>query len=443
MNAHLKTIPQEFIFKKVTIAPLVTFRILFGLLMLASMIRFAANGWIKSQYIDPALFFPFIEGIRPLTGSGMYGVFMVLGITALFIALGLFYRLSCTAFFLLFTYVELIDKTNYLNHYYFVSIISFLLIWVPAHRMFSLDVMRKAVPAQNRIAIGFINVLRIQLGIVYFFAGIAKINYDWLINAQPLKLWLSAQVHKPVLGELFRFKATAYVFSWFGMLYDISIPFLLSIKKLLPYTYFLVIAFHLITWWLFPIGMFPFIMIVATTIFFPFAFHEGILKKLQSIFKVREAGIQTISAHQPRMTLVALSVFLILQMVLPLRSLVYPGNVSWNETGYRFSWRVMLMEKAGQATFYVTDGDKKDMVANYEYLTPQQEKMMATQPDMILQFAQFLEKEYRKKGFSNPEVRVDSFVTLNGRPHKRFIDPTVDLGSETIGKRENWILAYD
>ena len=83
-----------------------------------------------------------------------------------------------------------------------------------------------------------------------------------------------------------------------------------------------------------------------------------------------------------------------LQVIVPLRAFAYPGHLFWTEQGYRFSWRVMLMEKAGYAVFRVHDPatGRRWEASNYEHLTPNQEKMMATQPDMILQFAHHLEE---------------------------------------------------
>ena len=89
----------------------------FGILMLLSTLRFIAKGWVYTMYIKPKLFFPYygFEWIKPLEGNLMYVVFGILAIAALCIALGLFYRASAILFFLVFTYVELIDKTNYLS----------------------------------------------------------------------------------------------------------------------------------------------------------------------------------------------------------------------------------------------------------------------------------------------------------------------------------------
>lgn len=443
MTSRWNTILQHLIFRKVPVFPLITFRILFGILLLISTIRFWAKGWIYSQYIEPKIFFPFIEGIQPLAGIGMYVVFGLMILASILIVLGLYYRISIFSFFLLFTYVELLDKTNYLNHYYFVSLCTFLMIWLPAHRYFSLDVWRKSVTPLKEIEVAFINIIKLQLGIVYFFAGIAKINYDWLINAQPLKMWLSANVHQPAIGWIFRYKITAYIFSWFGMLFDTTIPFFLSFRKTLPFAYAAVIGFHLMTALLFPIGVFPWMMIVATTIFFPDHIHQKFIKTLSSVFPGSSETKPGVYGGLQKAGVYAFVFFFMLQIAIPFRYLAYPGNLFWNELGYRFSWRVMLMEKAGHITFFVEDGDKKHMVANYDYLTPQQEKMMATQPDMIMQFARFLEEEFKQKGFENPKITTQSRVTLNGRSGKTFIDPTIDLTKVEKNQLSSIVLPHE
>ncbi len=442
MSLSLSQLTHHFIFRKVTIAPLVTFRILFGLLMFGSTVRFWAKGWITDLYITPRFYFPFLEGVFPLPGNWMYVIFGLIAIFSLCIAVGFYYRWSALMFFSLFTYVEIIDKTNYLNHYYFISLVALIMIFLPANGDFSLDVRLGRKKLISQIPIGLINLLRLQLSFVYFFAGIAKINADWLLKAQPMKMWLSANAYKPVLGWIFQYKLTAYLFSWFGMIYDTTIPFLLSSKKILPYAYTAVIVFHFMTWYLFPIGMFPWIMMVITTIFFPVSFHERVLRKVKTAFAFQSP--EPSQKYAPNTWVrVFFTVYLVLQVLMPYRYLLYPGNLFWTEEGYRFSWRVMLMEKAGSASFYVKDigEDKAFLVPNYEYLTPQQEKMVATQPDMLVQYAHILEEVFRQKGMVDPVITAEVFVTLNGRQSKQFIDPTVDLTEqENTWSHKEWIL---
>src|ERR1700744_708835 len=162
------------------IAPLAVFRIAFGAIMVISMIRFLLKGWVYSFYVLPKVFFPFygFEWIKPLPGTGMYIVFGVMLLASFFIMVGFIYRLSAAAFFLSFVYVELIDKTYYLNHYYVISIISFLLLFVPAHRYFSVDVYRKPSLKATQVPAWAIDIFKWQLCLIYLFAGIAKLNYD-------------------------------------------------------------------------------------------------------------------------------------------------------------------------------------------------------------------------------------------------------------------------
>jgi len=357
---------------------------------------------------------------------------------------------------LTFTYVELIDKTNYLNHYYFVSIIAFLMVWLPAHRYFSVDAALRPSLRSATVPAWAVNVIRLQLALVYFFAGAAKLNADWLLHAQPLSIWLPANSHVPVIGQLFHYKWAAFAFSWAGAAYDLCIPFLLWNRRTRPLAYVAVIAFHALTLILFQIGMFPYIMMLSTLIFFSDGFHErllGWLRKAWQLLGGRQStptGIKTYMAWQPkaltqRLLLGLLTAHLVLQLLLPWRYLLYPGNLFWNEEGYRLSWRVMLMEKAGYAIFTVTDPDsgRRWEINNFDYLTPNQEKMMATQPDMIVQFAHFIEEQLQAQGVARPEIRAKCYVTLNGRPSRLLINPEVDLTKiERSYAHQPWVLPF-
>ena len=103
------------------------------------------------------------------------------------------------------------------------------------------------------------------------------------------------------------------------------------------------------------------------------------------------------------------------------------------------------MEKAGHAEFIVRDvNGYYENVNNGDFLTPLQEKMMAAQPDMLLQYAHILEEHYRKKGFVSPQVYVDSYVTLNGRIGRPMVDPTTDLAKLRDNlQHKYWILPFN
>jgi len=191
-------------------------------------------------------------------------------------------------------------------------------------------------------------------------------------------------------------------------------------------------------------------MIVTAFIFFPEDLHRKLLQRLGKLLKVSEAFIFPDKIfNYGEKALLGLKtffvIFFIIQVLMPFRYLLYPGDLFWNEEGYRFSWRVMLMEKAGYAQFTVKDGvtGKFIVVNNNEFLTPLQEKMMSTQPDMILQYAHILSNYYKDQGFQQPQVYVDSYVAMNGRLGKPMIDPQIDLATQNESlKHKSWILSY-
>jgi hypothetical protein len=226
------------------------------------------------------------------------------------------------------------------------------------------------------------------------------------------------------------------------MIYDLSIPFFLWNSRTRPYAYVAVVGFHLMTWLLFPIGMFPWIMMGASLIFLPADFHQRLLR----LFMRPKQALQTQKPLSfPSFALPLATGFLLLQLLLPWRFLLYPGELFWHEQGYRFSWRVMLMEKNGTAFFTVREpssGREWEPTVS-DYLTPLQEKMMSTQPDMILQFAHVLRDDFQAQGIKKPEVYANVYVSLNGRRSRLFVDPEVDLAQEIASLRpKSWLLPF-
>lgn len=440
---------HQYLTKTTSAAPLIIFRITLGVLLFVSVVRFWANGWIEDLYIRPDYFFSFygFEFVRPL-GVYTYGLFVVCGACALMVALGMFYRLASIGLFLSFTYIELMDKSTYLNHYYFISMVCLLMIFLPAHVYYSLDAVRNKKLQTENIPLWCIDSVKLFVAMLYVFAGLAKVNSDWLLEAQPLRIWLPAKNDIPLIGSIFNYVWVAYVFSWFGCLYDLTIAFFLAKSSTRPAAYVTVVMFHLLTSLLFPIGMFPFIMIATALIFFSSRFHLRLINRLRKLCGssalAKEASyVYPWKSHRFVQSFIV--IFFIAQIIVPLRYAIYPGELFWTEEGYRFSWRVMLMEKAGYTQFIVKDDEGKYMrVDNSHFLTPLQEKMMSTQPDMILQFAHILRDHYAARGWTSPKVYAESYVSLNGRLSKPFINSGTDLAQEEESFHPKpWILPFE
>lgn len=322
------------------------------------------------------------------------------------------------------------------------------MILVPANRKFSLDSYFNPEIKSDLAAAWHIGIIKFQLGVVYFFAGVAKLNSDWLFDAQPLRIWLQAHHNIPVIGPLMDDAWLAYIFSWTGCIYDLSIVFFLLWSRTRPFAYSAVVFFHIVTWYLFPIGVFPWVMIFSTLIFFSSKAHERVLSFLGSSFQG-----QTSLYRNKRTQFVKpfLILFISIQLLLPFRYLMYPGDLFWNEEGFRFSWRVMLMHKEGHATFFlrVPETGRESEINNADFLTATQEDQMATQPDMILQYADMLHDYYkdRKQHYGdsvfyiqNPEIYAEIYVSLNGRPSQLFVSRKQELSRLNYDLRHrNWL----
>ena len=427
---------SKYIDQNTEAAPLAVFRILFGLLMCVAVVRFWYRGWIEKLYLLPPFHFHYygFEFIQ-VPGRFTYVLFVISAISALTVAFGYKYKASIFLFFLTFTYIELMDKTTYLNHYYFVSIVAFLLIWLPAGSYFSADSYLNPSLRRQFVPKWTIDILKVFIGIVYIYAGAAKLNPDWMVHAMPLSIWLPSKFNAPIIGSLMHFSWTHYFFSWAGALYDLTIVFFLLCNRTRNYAFFVVVLFHVLTSVLFPIGMFPYIMIFSALIFFSSSFHINILDTISKVFRVgleefNNGLTYTFKGYfTQKMVLLGLSFFMMIQVLFPLRSHLYPGNIMWTEQGYRFSWRVMLMEKTGYAQFKIVDQKTKKQfyVQNDDFLTSLQIKQMSTQPDMIVEYGQFLGNHFADQGHENVAVYVDSYASLNGRRSQRFIRSDVDL----------------
>jgi vitamin K-dependent gamma-carboxylase len=437
---------------------LAAFRVLFGLALAYSLERFLANGWVDRFFVKPAFHFKYwgFEWVEPLSGAGMHALFVVLVGLALAVAAGLLFRLSAFLFALGFSYVQLIDVSTYLNHYYLAALLAFLLAFSPAARAYSADawLLRrfgwKAARGQPAagvpgVARAWLWLFRFQVGVVYVFAGLAKAQSDWLVHAQPLRIWLGAVTEMPLLGPFVTLPFAPLLFAWCGFLFDTTIVAFLLWHRTRPFAYLVVIVFHLLTRLLFPIGMFPAIMMLSALVFFApgwprtLAAHVtrllGRAGSTPVILPVEPARALASRGPWPRVALALGAAYCLVHLLLPLRSLAYGGNVLWHEQGMRFSWRVMLRAKGGSTTFLVKSpaSGRRFFVNPREYLTRMQENEMSSQPDLIVQLARHIRDDFAARGLGPVEVYAESRVSLNGRRSVPFLDPRVDLAHYSDG----------
>ena len=459
--------------RPVDVAWLAAYRVMFGLALAVSMERFLAYGWVESLLVAPRFRFHYwgFGEVAPLSMGAMRMLFWGLVVLALAVAAGFAFRVTAPLFAAGLTYVQLIDVSTYLNHYYLAGLLAWLLAVSPASRAWSIDAWLGARrrgasrgPRKEEIATAWLWLFRVQVGVVYVFAGLAKLQGDWLLHGQPLGIWLGARTSLPVLGVLFTMPGVPLVMSWFGFLFDSTVVLWLSWKKTRLWAYAVVVGFHVLTRLLFDIGMFPIIMSISALVFFSPEWPRALTKRWRSWRSASgdvDGSIRDVSSvrrlppdvYLPdvrsargllavRAALALGAVYALVQIAMPLRCHLYGGNVLWHEQGMRFSWRVMVRAKGGATTFLVREKATGHVfhVSPREYLTPYQENEMASQPDLLLQLAHHVRSDFERRGHGDVEVRAESKVSLNGRRGALLVDPEIDLSTVSDGlAHASWI----
>lgn len=423
---------RERAFAPVDIAPLVWFRVVFGFLMMVEVQRYFANGWITRYFADTGFLFKYygFGWVHPLPDEGMKALFLGLGIAAFCVMAGWFYRVAATCFFLGFTYVFLLEQARYLNHFYLVCLYSFLLIFVPAHRAFSLDALRKPALRRGTAPAWTLWLLRFQICIVFFFGGIAKLNPDWLAG-EPMRTWLAERAASGEYGPLSRLLALDWMpwfFSYGGLAFDLLIvPFLLW-PRARWWAFVPTAIFNFTNAWIFQIGIFPWFALGAIVLLF----SPRLPHPIPSLWTSPASPPDDSAAPSRRgLTLALLGAYAAWQILVPLRHWLYPGDVMWTEEGHRFSWRMKLRDKDAKLTLFAhdPDGGRTWRVTIANYITPLQYAEASGRPDMILQLAHHVAEDFRKIGHTHVQIRARVLVSLNGRREQLLLDPDLDLAA--------------
>jgi hypothetical protein len=441
---------RRYLARPVDAASLGAFRIWFGACVFIDALRYwdkVERYWIQTVVTFPLPGFSFL---RPWPGDGMYVHYIVLAVAALAVMLGVAYRAAIVTLLLAHTYVFLLDESNYLNHFYLIALLAFLLCWMPADRWGALKFGGAGQRKPATVPFWTVFLLRSQLFLVYVFAGIAKLNPDWL-RGFPIGYWIVDSASLPVIGPLFVHPLAGVGFAWGGLLYDLSVGFLLLFPRTRMFGLLWSAMFHLLNSQIFEIGIFPYLAMGATTIFaepdWPRRVLHWVRRKLSSARLPDLAPARGPHRESPLLATGATALvvgYLAVQTLLPLRHWLIPGDVAWTEEGHILSWRMKLRNKEGELKAFVLENPRTGERTSHDpqqFLTHRQYGKMVTQPRMIQHYADWLADRYEREYGTRPRVHVDVWVSLNGREFQRLIDPRVDLAAvkPTLGASP-WIV---
>jgi hypothetical protein len=449
MNRISKTIVETgrqlvgTLFQPAAIYPLVALRIAFGLSMAIWSLSMLFSGMVKKLFIDPHFFFSYrgLEWIKPLSSFGMHTIFVIIFLSAVLITIGWFYRWSAILFIGSFAYVVLIDRTNYLTYFYFVLLISIMLMLSPAHRLFSIDLIRKPALRVDYVPRWFILAFQIQIAMVFFFAGMAKLNSDWLFSGRPMAIWLYDIGSKYGLANTWvaNSRILAVLFSWILIAFDFLIPHFLLDQRSSIKAFQIVVFVQLIGALLLPTGFFPVLLTLSCIVFLPVdVLHAAISRMsyfLYDIFQFKGDVFKVGSSYllqfrEKKLFPLFIFCFLAVQILLPVALFLKWGSAEWSDKAFAFSWKIGLHEKRGEIKFWACDsitGDEYLLNLN-NYLTPYQQERMIDNRELILQFARHLQHLPSITSTSNPmNLRAQASISFNGRKPVCIVDKNQDL----------------
>ena len=470
---------------------LAVFRIAFEAIILWDAWLLIEKAWVErhfTNYVFHFTYWPF-DFVKPLPGDGMYVVLLLMGAAGLMVALGFAYRLTAPALALVVTYIFLIEQADYLNHWYLVCLLAFVLAVTPAHRTYSVDAWLAKTPAANRFVPRWSwCLLLFQLAVPMSYGGIAKLNADWL-RGEPLRLWLTGKTDFPLIGPFFELEAAVYLMAYGALALDLFFVAYMGWKRTRVFGFALLLVFHIMNDRLWTIGIFPWMMIAATPAFFGPDWPRRVWADLRGghtrrlsmamVGGLAGAGLAAVVPYEVvtvkvlvgclggmlvgyfldepfgrsrragplagaqlggpkpeapwRLALLSscLTLWIAFQLLFPLRHFAYEGNVHWNDQGHKFSWHMMLRSKDHLDPIFIIVEKGNEEAPIYvnpmRYLSAEQTFSMADRPEMVWQFARFLESKAQQEGMGEVAVYADIVASLNGRPYSRMVKLNEDL----------------
>ncbi|XP_040437349.1 LOW QUALITY PROTEIN: vitamin K-dependent gamma-carboxylase [Falco naumanni] len=426
-------------------AALGAFRAAFGLLMALDVPQERGLGHLDQRFLDglDVCRFPLLPALRPLPLDWMYLLYATMFLGALGVMAGCCYRLSCAAFLGPYWYLLLLDKTTWNNHSYLYGLLAFQLALLGADRYGSVDGLFRPQKRNAHVPLWNYTLLRAQIFIVYFIAGLKKLDADWVGGYSMGSLarhWLFAPF-KLVLSEEM---TSLLVVHGGGLALDLSAGFLLFFDATRPLALVFVTYFHCMNSQLFSIGMFPYTMLATSGLFCHPSWPRRLCARcppwLRGVLPATQPPRPSPDCHyrgrggargglRPRQHLAAAFTILYVleQLFLPYSHFITQGYNNWTNGLYGYSWDMMVHSRYHQ---HVKITYRDGLTGEVGYLKPgvfTQSRRWKDHADMLKQYSLCLSRLLPRYNVSEPQIYFDIWVSINDRFQQRLVDPRVDL----------------
>lgn len=421
-------------------ASLGVFRAVFGGLVCLEMLRYWVAGIHRDTFLVPTFHFKYagFEWLEPLPEGGMQLVFLAMVVGSAMVAVGWKTRVGAWVLFLSFTYGFLLEAAAYRNHTYLIALLAGWFIFLPSDRRFALDA-GKYKDEEGVVPLWSLWAMRFQIGVVYLFAGLAKLDPLWLSGGS-MRAVIAAGGHDAATVAMLNSPVVLNLLVFSGLALDLFALPLLLWARTRKAMFISLAAFHLINaLFLVDVGVFPWFMLAVTTLFFAPDWPDA-LKGSQgpSEGRPREADKAASNRMLSMGGTAALLAVVVVQMALPLRHHVYPGSSTWTHEGHRWAWRMKLVAKEVDSyAFFAKDaetGQRFDLTPNADLaLTAWQREKMLRQPDLMVQFVADMARRVEEQIGRDVTFHADIRLSEGGGPVRALIDTTYDLSQARSG----------
>lgn len=398
---------------------LAIFRIIFGLAFIKETFRVKES--IYPFYLEPDTLFkwPFFEWVTLLPSEYLYVLSWLLIASAFLILVGFYTQIFSLIATIIYAYFFLLDRSYYNNHYYLILLIVLMLSFMKSDNKFS---VKSLISSKNEgIPVWNIALLRLQFAIVYFYGATAKFNADWM-SGRTMKASLNSEAYRGLKDMFSNQEELLILFlTHAGWIFDMVVPILLFHKKgkyiALPF----LLIFHSINAFNLNIGVFPFLMMGATIVYWGSGFRDVI-----------RVGLPQISLKlSTKIYASLLLMYVLFQLLFPLRHYLIKGDYNVTGEGYNFSWKM----KGNAIELKRFDIYCFSLNGLTEYKIPlqlhkKQFSTLSSVPLTNIPFARYIAENVSEMySVSDDSLRVNVFVkiSLNGSEDFYLIDTSYNL----------------